>query len=173
MSTVNLNGATSSYVVNTEHVLQISVFDVAAGYIMDSERLGFATIVYQVDNLYKPTADAELVLKVILDGELLEEVSLLSTSQLATGETMGGLGYMPVQGWESGTYTFQADLYVDGELYTSTTEQDLEVTPESAVAVFGWAALGAIISAALLLAAVTIPLLIRRRRLMLGARRIR
>ena len=103
-------------------------------YYTETGKLAFVKVVYQISNLYQPMADAELILKVSLDGEALEEISLLSLSELSMGQTSGSWEYSPPQGWEKGdTCTFQAELYVGGKPYTTSLEEQLEVAAPTAV----------------------------------------
>ena len=110
-------------------------------------------------------AGDQLVLKVSLDGEALEEIPLLSLSELSLGDIGGSWEYTPPQGWEGGTYTFQAELYVGGKLYTTSLPEELEITAPTAVTVpFNlplMVVLGGITGAVLIIIAVR---LVRRRR---------
>ena len=164
LHTVDANGMTSSFTVNEQPSLEISVFNVTPHYDTETHRLTFAEVTYEINNLYEPMADAALILEVGLDNGLLEEVSLLSTSQLELGGTTGSRDYIAPEGWKSGTYTFQAKLYVGGESYTTMMGEELEVTPESAVAVVSWAILAKIIGAALAFIAATTSVILLRRR---------
>lgn len=140
-------------------------FGIVLNYYTETGELAFAHIVYQVSNLYEPMADVELILKVSHDGEALEEVSLLSLSQLTLGDISGSRDYIPPGGWESGIYTFQAELYVGGKLYTTSLEEQLTGVPPPAAPVVSWAVLGIIIGAILIIiAAIVSVILVRRRR---------
>ena len=108
---------------------------VTPNYDTETDKLAFTRVSYQVNNLYESVADAELNLKVSLDGEPFEEVPLLSSSQMEPDVTIGSLDYIPLQGWRSGTYTFRPGLYVDGKFFESAVEERLEVTAEAAVKV--------------------------------------
>ncbi|MFC1893825.1 putative Ig domain-containing protein, partial [Chloroflexota bacterium] len=164
---VDVNGITGSFVVRGIAMPEISIFNITPNYDVESQKLTFARVIYLVD-LYQPMADVELVLKVGLDDEPVEEVSLLSAGQMVVGEATGSADYFPAQGWKSGTYTFEAELYADGEFCASTTEQTIEVAVESATPVVSWAILGAIIIGMLLISFVTVFFAIRHRRFMLG-----
>lgn len=160
---VDVNSITGSFVVKAGPTPEISVFGVTPNYHGETHKLAFASVIYEVNNLYEAMADAELTLKVSLDSEPLEEVSLLSLSQLELGEITGSRDYIPPRGWKSGTYTFQAELYVGGKLYATTTEEEMEVSAP----VVNWVTLGKIIGSALILIAVTVSaILLRRRRLL-------
>ena len=142
----------------------ISVFEVTPHYDTKTREIIFTQVTYEVNNLYEPMADVELLVDVSLDTEPVEDISLLSTGQLELGETIGSLDYIAVDAWKTGVYTFQAKLYVNGELLTSMTEEKLEVTAESAPTVVSWGILGMIISAMLPVIAITVFIVLRRRR---------
>ena len=144
-------------------------FGIVLNYYTETGELAFARIVYQVSNLYQPMADVELILKVSHNGEAVEEVSLLSLSQLTLGDISGSRDYIPPQGWKSGTYTFQTELYVGGKLYTTSLEEKLEVTAPSAVPMVSWAVLGRIIGGVLIIIAVIVSIILIRRRRALRA----
>ena len=111
--------------------------------------------------------DAELILRVSRDGEPFEEVSLLSLSHMDPDGTTGSRDYIPLQGWESGTYAFQAELSLGGKLLESTVEERLEVTSEPEVKVVSWATLGLLIGSSLIVTIITLAIVLYRRRNML------
>ena len=174
---VDVNGITGSLIVKEVPVVEeipnpepeISLFSVTPSYDTETDKLVFTRVIYQVNNLYESMADAELTLKVSLDGEPFEEVPLLSSSQLEPVGTTGSRDYIPLQGWRSGTYTFQAELYGGGKFFESTVEERLEVAAESAVKVVRWATLDVIIGAMLVVILATILVVSYRRRHMLRA----
>lgn len=140
-------------------------FGIVLNYYTDTGELAFAHIVYQVTNLYEPMADVELILKVSRDGQALEEVSLLSLSQLTLGDISGSRDYIPPGGWESGIYTFQAELYAGGKLYTTSLEEELDtgLAPPAALAV-SWAVLAMIIGGVVVIIGVVVAVILLRRR---------
>ncbi len=143
-------------------------FGFVRNYYTESGELAFVKVVYQISNLYQPMADVEIILKVSLDGAALEEIPLLSLSELSLGETSGSWNYTPPQGWEKGgTYTLQAELYVGGKLYTTSLEEELEVTAPPAALMVRWTVLGGIIGTVLIIIAVIVlVILVRRRRVL-------
>jgi len=166
--TVEVNGVTGSFTVTAAPAAEAILFNVAPAYNSETGQFARARIIYEVESPAEPMTDVRLALKVGLDGEPIEELSLFTADQLDMGRS-GSLDYIPAQGWENGTYTFQAELYANGELYASTATADLEVSADTAVAVVRWATLGAIISIMLVVIAVTVVMILRRRRDMLGA----
>jgi hypothetical protein len=160
---IDVNGVKSTIVVNKVPVSRISVFGVTPIYDAKTHRIAHARVFYQIENLSKPMIDTELILQVYLDGEPLQEVLLISTSTLTTGTTDGSHDYVPAQGWRSGTYTFQTELYEGGKPYQRTVEERLEVSPEASTPVVSWKILGAIILATLLIRFVTVFSIVRHR----------
>jgi hypothetical protein len=120
--------------------------------------------------LYVPeerTAGTGLNLKVYYEGALIEEIPLLSLNNLVAGNNSGILDYIPSDGWESGVYSFQAELYENEIPVQSTESMDVTVTSEEIAAVVSWKILGIIIGAAVVLAGIVITAVIIRRRDML------
>ncbi len=151
-----------------------ATFGLARQYYTETGEFAFAKVVYQVSNLYQPMADVEVILKVSLDDKALEEVPLLSLSELSLGETSGSWNYTPPQGWEEGgTYTFQAEVYIGGKLYTTSLAQELEiVAPTAAPAVpttppgsggLNWTLLAGIIGATVVVIVLIVVLASRRK----------
>ena len=154
---------TISLTVSTAY---FSGFTITPSYYTKTGRLASVKIFYHINNVYELMTDVELILKVSLDGEPLEEVPLLSLSQLSLGGTSGNWEYTPPQGWEgSGTYSFNLELLVGGELYTTSLEEELEVVaPTAGTAPFSlplMVVLGGITGAVLIIFAV---MLVRKRR---------
>jgi len=166
--TVEVNGATGSFTVTEAPVTEAVLFQVDPTYNAETGQFARARITYEVESPAEPMADVRLVLKVGLDGEPIEEIPLFTANQLEMGRS-GSLDYIPPRGWENGTYTFQAKLYADGGLYTSTAVAEMEVLADTAVAVVRWATLGAIIGIMLIVIVATVVMILRRRRDMLGA----
>ena len=137
-------------------------FGFVRNYYTETGKLAFVKVVYQISNLYQPMADVEIILKVSLDGEALEEIPLLSLSELSLGDIGGSWEYTPPQGWEGGTYTFQGELYAGGKLYATSLAEELEVTAPTG-AVVNWPLIGGIIAAVVIVAA-GVVFLVRRRR---------
>jgi hypothetical protein len=166
--TVDINGATGSFVVKEALTAELALAGIYPVYDTETHQLSFAKLIYQVDGSSEPMADVELMLKVSLDGELIEEVSLLSVSNIGEEGAAGILDYMPSEGWQSGTYAFEAELYTGGELYAVVMEE-MEVTADTEAGEVSWAILGMIIGAALFAIAGTMFYILRRRRIIFGA----
>ncbi len=103
-------------------------FSAVPNYYTESGELAFVKLVYTIKNIYQPLEDAEVILKVSLDGAALDEISVFSVSPLNTGNTAASYNnYVPPRGWRSGTYGFKLELLVGGELYTTSLEEKLSV----------------------------------------------
>ncbi|MBN2098025.1 MAG: hypothetical protein JW753_00355 [Dehalococcoidia bacterium] len=89
---------------------------------------GYAQVVYTIANVYQAVANAQVNLVVKFEGADLELIQgILTLSVLNTGDTGVPYQYFPSAGWEKGTYTFQLELYLGGQLYARSTEADLDV----------------------------------------------
>ena len=106
-------------------------FSLVPTYRSGTEDLAFAKLVYTVKNLSLPVEEAEVLLRVSLEGDPLEEVSLASLSPLEVGRVGLSYNYIPVDGWAPGTYGIKLDLLLEGALYTSTREETLTVAGPS------------------------------------------
>jgi hypothetical protein len=126
-----------------------------------------ARIDYRIDNAEELGPEAELTLKVLFEGELLEEIPPLSLNHLQSEGNIGSLNYIPLMGWETGLYTFEAELY-EGEGLTQKTELGhLQATPESTAKVVSWYVLGLVIGIMLVASIITVAFVLHRRRDML------
>lgn len=111
----------------------IGGFGVVPNYSTETGKLVFVEIVYTINNFYQPMADIEVILQVSLDSEFLEDISLVTFESLNTGRTGGSYNYIPSKGWESGEYSFELELYKQGELYTKTLEEKQRVESKSSI----------------------------------------
>ncbi|MEZ4496854.1 MAG: hypothetical protein R2845_08790 [Thermomicrobiales bacterium] len=71
-----------------------------------SDNPAFADVALVVTNPVQPIVNAEIVLEVSLDGELVESYTLVPSVSLATGDTAISQRYVPITGWEAGTWSF-------------------------------------------------------------------
>ncbi len=128
-------------------------FGIVPNYLKKTGELAFAQIVYTVRNLYKPVAEAEVILEVSHDGAPLAEISLATLSPLDMGRVGLNYNYIPAGGWAGGSYGFRLRLKLDGKPYASTLEESLNVGGSSApgggmsLAVIGGIAAGVVIVA--------------------------
>jgi len=113
--------------------------------------------------------ESELTVKVLYEGEFLEEIPLLSVGQLQPDVNTGSLGYIPSLGWRAGLYTFQVALYEGESLIDSPEQSEFTVTPESVAAVVSWRTLGIIIGSMVILIMIVLAFVLYRRREMFRA----
>ena len=105
-------------------------FGIEPNYIEDTGLLSFVRMVYTINNLSGPLENVEVILRVYLDGELVEEITLMTVGRLEMGRTGGSASYVPADGWQEGNYTFKIDLNVEGDFYIESSVQELTVAPE-------------------------------------------
>ena len=112
---------------------------------------GYAQMVYTIANVYEPVANAAVNLVVKFEGSDLEMVpGILTLSELGTGDTGVPYQYFPSAGWEKGTYTFQLELYLGGQLYARSEEKTLDVgLPSGRSMLWLWILLGVLGAAGL------------------------
>jgi hypothetical protein len=161
-ASVNAGGLSGSFTIKAGPAVEISQVNVTS-YYNETRQLAFAEVSYEVANLFGQTDDAELVLKVSLDGQLLEEVPLV-LGQLDGGQAIGSYDYVPQTGWVGGTYTFRVEMSgIDFSIY-GTAEKELVETIPTATPTFRWALLGGIIGATMIVAGILSAVINRRRR---------
>ena len=100
-------------------------FAVTPAHNFKTGELGSALIVYTVTNIYQQVAHGEVRLAVTLNGAPLEKILLLNLDPLLVGKMGVPYSYTPTQGWQQGTYGFSLQLYIDGQIYTSSKERNL------------------------------------------------
>jgi len=143
---------------------EISGFNVNPIYDAETGKLVSATINYQINDAGLLAPESELTVKVLYEGEFLEEIPLLSVGQLQPDVNTGSLGYVPSLGWRAGLYTFQAELYEGESLIDSPEQSQFTVTPESVAAVVSWRTLGIIIGSMVILITIVLAFVLYRRR---------
>jgi hypothetical protein len=124
-------------------------------------------ITYLLENLTEPVTDAELILRVTINGEQLEDVVLVSSDQLLSND-IRSLDYTPPLGWQSGTYTFRAELYLGGNLCASTSEERLEIKVKPVAVTVSWSTLAMIIGATVVVTGIMLGVILHRRRQIIG-----
>jgi hypothetical protein len=142
----------------------ISRFDVTPIYESKTGDLISTRIDYQIDNAEELEPGDELVLRVYFNGQLWDEVQLLTLSQLQANGDTGNLSYIPSQGWTNGTYIFQAELRKNGGLVQSSHLEKFTLIPESVTAAVSWGSLGVIIGITLLVVTTVVIIILYHRR---------
>ncbi|HEY50301.1 MAG TPA: hypothetical protein G4O20_00640 [Dehalococcoidia bacterium] len=173
---VTIDGLSGSYVVKapfaiedeTNENLEMNIFDVVPLYNPDNGKLVAAKIVYELNKGYDVISEEQLRLNVFREEVLLEVIPLLKLSQIQPDGKTGEVYYVPSQGWQAGTYSFQAEYGTEGEGLIQLTQQEyLNVTPEQTTKIVSWATLLLLIGFGLIAAVVTLAIVLFRRRDML------
>jgi hypothetical protein len=146
--------------------LKINDFQITPTYNPDTDKLVLTRIDYQMDGTPEQLASSELVLKISLDGEYLEEISLMPLEGSVEGNS-GSYSYIPSAGWKAGVYRFEVVLYQGGVFLQSSEQREFTATPEAVAAVFAWNIMGIVIGSVMVLAVIVVVLTVLKRRDML------
>lgn len=153
--------------LNNEPQLSLVSFSIAPTYNEATKKLVFARITYRLSEDSEDFPEAGLMLTAYCNGEYLEQVPLLTLSQMNSDGKTGVLSYVPAGGWSAGEYAFYLGLY-DGETLVQESElQTMMVNPESITTIESWWTLGAVIGVASILILVLVGVVIYRKRDML------
>jgi hypothetical protein len=174
--TATIDGLSGSYVVRapsvieeeeTSEKLEISSLDVSPLYDPDTGKLVSARIVWELNKAYDVILEEQLRLDVFLDGALLEVIPLES-GQIQPDGNAAEVSYVPSAGWQTGTYSFQAEYGTEDEgLILSPQTEYLSVTPEQIARTASWSTLLLVLGCAGAVAVVTVVIVLIRRRDML------
>jgi hypothetical protein len=146
---------------------EISRFDITPTYDSQTGKIESTRIDYQIDNFEELGPGAMLVLKVFRDGEIWEEIPLITLDQLQPGDESGHLSYVPVEGWDVGTYIFEAELQEQNGAIHSIEFEKFTLIEESITRAVSWGSLGVIIGGTLVVLLAVLGIVIYRRREML------
>ena len=105
----------------------LSDVNITPRYRADTTEISFATLEYTLTNSSQSVAAVEVILNVTKVDTPTEEATILTLDILDVGSTSGSHNYIPAAGWNQGLYSFRIDLFVGGELYTTSLETDLVV----------------------------------------------
>lgn len=103
-------------------------FSIVPNYYTETGKLAFVQVVYTINNLYQTSPEAEIVLKVTLDGTPLEETTVATFTPLEKGRVTQEYRYIPAGGWVDETYGFMLQLNLEGKSYVTTTEEQLNAS---------------------------------------------
>ncbi|MBN2048207.1 MAG: hypothetical protein JW750_10225 [Anaerolineaceae bacterium] len=117
----------SRMIVLSGSTVYIGGYGLIPNYSTETGDLVFAEVVYTINNFYQPMPEVEVLLKIGLDGNPLEETSLVTFEPLNSGRTGGSYKVIPAAGWKEGEYAFRLELYSEGKLYTRTQDEVLVV----------------------------------------------
>ena len=167
--TVEVKAGDSKEIILVMRTVYFEQFGIEPNYNPDTELLAFIRIVYSINNLYQAVSNAEVTLVVNHDDNLLEQVSLILLSRLDMGRTGGSYSYVPAEGWQAGNYSLKLELYIEGDFYNDSSEEELLVTLPAAplgLNVVWWIVAGAasiVIAIVIVIVIVIIPVARRRR----------
>lgn len=102
----------------------IKTFLVGPEFNEETDLLRNTQIVYTIENIYEPINNARVMLVVERDGEEIDNVEILFTGYLATGEFDGRFNYIPTRGWRAGEYSFKLEVYEDDLVNENTFMHD-------------------------------------------------
>jgi hypothetical protein len=146
---------------------EISRFDITPTYSPGTGKIDSTRIDYQLRNTKNLDPGSMLILKVFREGELWEEITLLTLNQLGTDEDAGYLSYVPQEGWGVGTYIFEAELQSQSGVVQSIQFEKFTLIEESITRAISWGSLGIIIGGTLIVLLSVLAIVIYRRRDML------
>ncbi len=146
---------------------EISRFDITPTYNPGTSKIESTRIDYQIKNSENLDAGAMLVLKVFRDGELWEEIPLITLNQVEADQDSGYLSYVPSEGWSMGTYIFEAELQGPNGVVHSIQFEKFTLIEESLTKGISWGSLGIIIGGTLIVLLTVLAIVIYRRREML------
>jgi hypothetical protein len=166
---VDVNGLTGSFTVKETLKPQPKVGLLGITPRYDNKTLNpiSTKVTYQLENLTETVTNAELILKVKMNGEQLEDVILVEPGSLLSNDIVS-LDYVPPLGWQSGTYAFHAELYLGGNLYASTSEEQLEIEVKPVAVTVSWSTLAMIIGATAVVTGIMLGVILHRRRQIVG-----
>lgn len=129
-------------------------FALVPNYDSETGNLAFAEVVYTISNLYQAFPEGRVVLQVSHNGSHLEEVTLATLAPLEKGRLGLKYNYTPPAGWkQGGSYGFRLQLHIGGEVYSTTLEEELQLSGTLAASEFlgSWTLIGSIAGGAVLL----------------------
>ncbi len=110
----------------TVSTIWFDYFDVLPYY--KDNNIVFAEVIGVVKNVYKPVNNVSIILVVGYNGSFLENISIASVPVLPQGRAEYKYRYIPVNGWQNGTYTFKLIMISSKRIYSETPEKKLNIT---------------------------------------------
>ncbi len=101
-------------------------FDVLPYYKNDT--IVFAEVISVLKNVYKPVNNTNIILIVKKDGVNLENITIADIPVLPLGRNEYKYRYIPVEGWNNGTYQFKLILVSGKQVYAETDYKNISVT---------------------------------------------
>jgi hypothetical protein len=123
--------------------LEIDSSSITPNFNPSTKKLVYTVIVCKIDQPWETTTGYNILLSVSHDDNLVEQVPLMTSSQLKEDGQTGEFKYVPDTGWKNGQYTFRMELYHGDNLVQ--TAEFLPLIVESESSSISWMNLGAII----------------------------
>ncbi|HRA48919.1 MAG TPA: hypothetical protein PK819_12695 [Thermomicrobiales bacterium] len=101
--TVDIKETTVTYTPASDEPVE---FVISATIAAVGEPIQFAAIDLTITNAGQAIPTANIVLSVRKDGKLVEDYPIAQNQAIAQGDTSLSVRYIPITGWQSGTYTF-------------------------------------------------------------------
>jgi VCBS repeat-containing protein len=146
---------------------EISSFSVAPGFDPSTNKLVYARVVYKMNQEWESLGNVKLMLTVFNNNQYVEQIPMLTLSQIKLDGKTGELDYTPTPGWQIGEYSFRAELFKNESLIQDTSFEHLIVTSEQTTAVVSWKTLGVIIGGVFVLGTIILIFVLYSRRDML------
>ena len=108
---ITLTNLENIEVVLVAQTLVFDGFQVVPEFFNDDTRLSTTQVYFVLENYYRPVVDVRLVLEVQYEQSSVEEVEIMASSMVNSGNTTGRFTYYPIDGWRAGEYTFQILMY--------------------------------------------------------------
>ncbi len=109
----------------TVSTIWFDYFDILPYY--KDNNIVFAEVIGVVKNVYKPVNNVSIVLVVNYNGSFLENVTIATIPVLSQGRAEYKYRYIPVNGWQNGTYTFKLVMVSGKRVYSETPERTLSI----------------------------------------------
>jgi hypothetical protein len=147
--------------------LELNSFSTTPTYDKNTDALVSVKIEYELNQAWAFLSGARLVMKVSYNGEIIEQVPLLTLEHIKDDGLTGELNYVPTGGWKPGEYLLQAELFDGENLVQQSLLHSLSVIQEAETKVVSWWTLAAVIGIATVLIVVLLAVVVYRRRDML------
>jgi hypothetical protein len=101
---------TTSEQVAADAAPPVEIISATGEIVPDLANPQFLDLDVVIANNGEPISDAEVSLQVLRDGELIENYVVVSPLSLTTGETPVSSRYIPIDGWQSGSWSFTVSV---------------------------------------------------------------
>ncbi len=126
----------------------ISVFLVGPQFDEKTDKIKNAKFVYTIKNIYQVENNVKVMVEVLKGNSLIEDLEMMTLSEIPLGETQGTYSYIPPEGWTNSIYRFRLHLNTQEDISLASSDvKELRVSglPESVdhwLGILGGSALG-------------------------------